>query len=169
MPGAPLCNQITHHNNSAYKEHIVLIFERVPVRNLEGYPECFLKKIDSPTYDKRTKRCLTRMPHLMASLLHISRTVWARIIKIYRRPNCPTFTPDKTSRTTSSRKVQRKNRRNVAWVGFRWNFSWKVYEKITKFHTFVSGNWSHKTARYDVASRFWSAVKCNWILDKIYE
>ena len=47
MPGASICNQITHHNNSAYKEHVMLIFE--PVRNLDGYPGRFLKKIDIPS------------------------------------------------------------------------------------------------------------------------
>jgi len=39
-----------------------------------------------------------------------------------------------------------------------WNFSRKVYVKINKFHTVVGDNWPHKSAGYDVASCFRSAL-----------
>ena len=55
------------------------------------------------------------MPHPTASLLYISRTVWARITKFYRQIHTdlpyPIFPPDLMSLTTSGWKLPRKNRR----------------------------------------------------------
>ena len=48
----------------------------------------------------------SKMPHPMASLSYISRTVWAST------STCPTFPPDMTSLTTCDRKLPRKTRRN---------------------------------------------------------
>ena len=72
-------------------------------------------------------------------------------------PICPTFAQDMTSRTTSVRKLQRQKVENAASYGFRWNFSGKVYVRITKFHAVVGDNWPNKSVGHDVAGCFRSA------------
>ena len=82
-------------------------------------------------------------------------------------PSSPTFAPDMTSWATSGRKLH-KNSRKCLSDGFRWNFSIKVYAKITKFHTVVGDNWPHKSAGYDVASCFFLVLDLSDEFDVVH-
>ena len=76
----------------------------------------------------------------------------------------PTTTQDMTSLATSSRKLSGKNISDD-FV----NFSGTVWSRITKFFLFIRDNMAHKPGGPDVASCFWSAVKCRWVLHRIFE
>ena len=96
----------------------------------------------------------SKMERPTASLMYISRTVWARITKCFRHIH--TDLPDICTGTTFGRILVPKKRLRCRSYGFRWNFSRKVFAMIIKFHTVFGDNWpqEYAYARYDDTSCF---------------
>ena len=101
------------------------------------------------TFGQQLSELTKRQKLLLLTALGRKLVLLLYITKFYRHIHADLLyicTGDDVTNYFLSEATAKKSSRNAALDGFRWNFSRKVYGRITKFHTLVGDNWPHKSA-----------------------